>query len=141
MDTPSTEAVHLVAPYPTSRMETGLGELLKKSEADRAIFQMWLKGAMSDPRNVAHDKKSRNTKRISLKAQRTFSSRKKTAREESHGAHKETDAEKAGGSIAEPQDGDGIWLEAGPEPFVLGKARMLQEIWGSKPQTFALRDR
>jgi hypothetical protein len=38
-------------------METGLGELLKKGEADRAIFQMWLKGAMSDTRNVAHDKK------------------------------------------------------------------------------------
>jgi hypothetical protein len=24
-------------------METGLGELLKKCEADRVIFQMWLK--------------------------------------------------------------------------------------------------
>jgi hypothetical protein len=29
---------------------------------------------------------------------------KKTAREESHGAHKETDAEKAGGSIAKPTE-------------------------------------
>jgi hypothetical protein len=39
MNTPSTEWVHLVAPYPTSRMETGLGELLRKGEADRAIFR------------------------------------------------------------------------------------------------------
>jgi hypothetical protein len=38
MDTPSTERVHLVAPYPTSRMETGLGGLLKKGEADRSYF-------------------------------------------------------------------------------------------------------
>jgi hypothetical protein len=29
---------------------------------------------------------------------------KKTAREESQGAHKETDAEKAGGSFAEPSE-------------------------------------
>ena len=32
---------------------------------------------------------------------------KKTAREESHGAHKETDAEKAGGSVTESSDSTG----------------------------------
>jgi hypothetical protein len=62
---------------------------------------------MSDPRNVAHDKKVIHEKQkhgedLAEDAAHVPQPGKKTAHEESHGAHKETDAEKAGGSIVEP---------------------------------------
>jgi hypothetical protein len=62
---------------------------------------------MSDPRNVAHDKKvihekQKHGEHLAEGAAHVPQPGKKTAREESHGAHKETDAEKAGGSFAEP---------------------------------------
>lgn len=65
---------------------------------------------MSDPRNVAHDKKVIHEKQkhgedLAEGAAHVPQPGKKTAREEIHGAHKETDAEKAGGSIAEPSEG------------------------------------
>ena len=64
---------------------------------------------MSDPRNVAHDKKVIHEKQkhgedLAEGAAHVPQPGKKTAREESHGAHKETDAEKAGGSIAKPSE-------------------------------------
>jgi hypothetical protein len=47
--------------------------------------------------------KSRNTKRISLKAQRTFSSRERRPLVKNYTTRtRKTDVEKAGGSIAEP---------------------------------------
>jgi hypothetical protein len=71
---------------------------------------------MSDPRNVAHDKKVIHEKQkhgedLAEGAAHVPQSGKKTAREESHGAHKETDAEKAadtmptigGGGLPEEQ--------------------------------------
>jgi hypothetical protein len=62
---------------------------------------------MSDPRNVAHDKKvihekQKHGENLAEGAAHVPQPGKKTAREESHGAHKETDAEKAaGGGVAE----------------------------------------
>ncbi len=62
---------------------------------------------MSDPRNVQHDKKVINEKLkhgedLTTGAAHVPQPGKKTAAEKPHGAHKETDAEKAGGSVAEP---------------------------------------
>ena len=62
---------------------------------------------MSDPRNVQHDKKVMQEKQhegqdLSKGAAHAPQPGKKTAAEKPHGAHKETDAEKAGGSVAEP---------------------------------------
>ena len=62
---------------------------------------------MSDPRNVQHDKKVINEKLkhgedLTTGADHVPQPGKKTAAEKSHGAHKETDAEKAGGSVHEP---------------------------------------
>ena len=61
---------------------------------------------MSDPRNVAHDKKVIHEKQnqgqnLSKGAAHIPQPGKKTAHEKSHGAHKETEAEKAGGTITE----------------------------------------
>jgi hypothetical protein len=64
---------------------------------------------MSDPRNVAHDKKVIHEKQkhgedLAAGAAHVPQPGKKTAREESHGAHKETDAEKAGDITAEASE-------------------------------------
>ena len=61
---------------------------------------------MSDPRNVQHDKKVMNEKEhhgedLAAGAEHVPQPGKKTAAAKPHGAHKETDAEKAGGSVAE----------------------------------------
>jgi hypothetical protein len=61
---------------------------------------------MSDPRNVAHDKKVIQEKQhegqnLSKGAVHIPQPGKKTAHEKSHGAHKETEAEEAGGHVAE----------------------------------------
>ena len=65
-----------------------------------------LKFSMSDPRNVAHDKKVTHEKQLkgqnlSKGAAHIPQPGKKTAHEKSHGAHKETEAEEAGGTITE----------------------------------------
>lgn len=62
---------------------------------------------MSDPRNVQHDKKVIHEKQkhgedLTEGAAHVPQPGKKTAHEKPHGAHKETDAAKAGGSVAEP---------------------------------------
>ena len=62
---------------------------------------------MADPRNVAHDKKVISEKQhhgenVSEGAEHTRQPGKKPLHEKEHGAHRETDAEKAGGSVAEP---------------------------------------
>ena len=59
---------------------------------------------MSDPRNVAHDKKVIHEKQkqgenLAQDAAHVPQPGKKTAREESHGAHKETEVEEAGGNV------------------------------------------
>jgi CheY-like chemotaxis protein len=64
---------------------------------------------MFDPRNVAHDKKvilekQKHGEHLAEGAAHVSRPGKKTAREEPHGAHKETDAEKAGGSFADPSE-------------------------------------
>ena len=56
---------------------------------------------MSDPRNVAHDKKVIHEKQkqgenLTQGAAHVPQPGKKTAREESHGAHTETEAQEAG---------------------------------------------
>ncbi len=61
---------------------------------------------MSDPRNVQHDKKVIHEKQkhgedLSAGAAHVPQPGKKTATAKPHGAHVETEAEKAGGSIAE----------------------------------------
>jgi hypothetical protein len=61
---------------------------------------------MSDPRNVAHDKKVIHEKQkqgqnLAKDAAHLPQPGKKTAREGSHGAHKETELEEAGGNVAE----------------------------------------
>ncbi len=61
---------------------------------------------MSDDRNVQHDKKVINQKKhegqdLTQGAAQTPQPGKKTAHEKPHGAHKETEAEKSGGSVAE----------------------------------------
>ena len=63
---------------------------------------------MSDPRNVQHDKKVINEKKhhgedLAKGAEHTPQPGKKPAHEKPHGAHKETEAEKAGGSIADTE--------------------------------------
>ena len=63
---------------------------------------------MSDPRNVQHDKKVINQKQkhgedLTQGAAHTPQPGKKTAHDEPHGAHKETEAEKSGGSVAETE--------------------------------------
>ena len=63
---------------------------------------------MSDPRNVAHDKKVIQEKQkhgeyLAEGAAHVPQPGKKTAREEPHGAHKETATKKAG-SVAEPSE-------------------------------------
>jgi hypothetical protein len=60
---------------------------------------------MSDPRNVAHDKKVIHEKQkqgedLAKDAAHVPQPGKKTAHEKSHGAHKETEAEEAGESTA-----------------------------------------
>ena len=62
---------------------------------------------MSDPRNVAHDKKVMSEKEhhgedLHKGTEHVPQPGKKPVHEKPHGAHKETDAEKAGGSVAEP---------------------------------------
>ncbi|CAN5329781.1 hypothetical protein BH09VER1_BH09VER1_49230 [soil metagenome] len=61
---------------------------------------------MSDPRNVAHDKKVIHEKQkhgedLTAGAAHAPQPGKKTAHAEPHGAHRETEAEKAGGTINE----------------------------------------
>ncbi len=62
---------------------------------------------MSDPRNVAHDKKVIHAKlkhgeNLAKDAAHLPQPGKKTAREASHGAHRETEVEEAGGHLAPP---------------------------------------
>jgi hypothetical protein len=61
---------------------------------------------MSDPRNVAHDtkvihEKQNHGQNLSKGAAHIPQPGKKTAHEKSHGAQKETEAEEAGGAVAE----------------------------------------
>ena len=61
---------------------------------------------MSDPRNVAHDKKVIHQKQkqgesLAAGSAPTPHPGKKTAYAASHGAHKETEAEEAGGNVTE----------------------------------------
>jgi hypothetical protein len=62
---------------------------------------------MSDPRNVAHDKKviqvkHKHGENLAKGAAHVPQPGKKTARQGAHGAHKETELEEAGGNVAEP---------------------------------------
>lgn len=62
---------------------------------------------MSDPRNVQHDKKVIHEKQahgedLTKGAAHVPQPGKKTPAAKPHGARKETDAEKAGGSVTEP---------------------------------------
>jgi hypothetical protein len=62
---------------------------------------------MSDPRNVAHDKKVIQVKHkqgqnLAKGAAHVPQPGKKTAREGAHGAHKETELEEAGCNVADP---------------------------------------
>ena len=64
---------------------------------------------MSDPRNVAHDKKVIHEKQkqgenLSHGAAHAPQPGKKTAPEKSHGARKETEAEEAGGHLPPPKE-------------------------------------
>jgi hypothetical protein len=59
---------------------------------------------MSDPRNVAHDKKvihekQKHGENLTEGAEHVPQPGRKTAREQPHGAHVETESEKAGGTI------------------------------------------
>ncbi len=61
---------------------------------------------MSDDRKIQHDKKVINGKKhkgedLTAGAAHTPQPGKKTAHEKPHGAHKETEAEKSGGTVAE----------------------------------------
>jgi hypothetical protein len=61
---------------------------------------------MSDPRNIAHDKKVIHEKlkqgeNLAEGAAHIPKPGKKTARKESHGAQKETEVEEAGGNVTE----------------------------------------
>ena len=63
---------------------------------------------MSDPRNVQHDKKVINEKKhhgedVNKGSEHVVQPGKKPIHEKPHGAHKETEAEKAGGSIADTE--------------------------------------
>ena len=62
---------------------------------------------MSDPRNVAHDKKviqvkHKHGENLAKDANHIPQPGKKTARKGEHGAHKESELEEAGGNVAEP---------------------------------------
>jgi hypothetical protein len=64
---------------------------------------------MSDPRNVAHDKKiihekQKHGENLAKGAAHIPQPGKKTAHETSHGAHKETELEEGGGHAAPPSD-------------------------------------
>jgi hypothetical protein len=64
---------------------------------------------MSDPRNVAHDKKiihekQKHGENLAKGAAHVPQPGKKTAHETPHGAHKETELEEAGGHVAEPTE-------------------------------------
>jgi hypothetical protein len=64
---------------------------------------------MSDPRNVAHDKKVIHEKQkqgedLTKGAAHVPQPGKKTAHEQPHGARQETESEKAGGTIPETVD-------------------------------------
>jgi len=61
---------------------------------------------MSDPRNVAHDKKiihekQKHGENLAKGAAHIPQPGKKTARESAHGAHNETEVEEAGGNVTE----------------------------------------
>jgi hypothetical protein len=63
---------------------------------------------MSDPRNVAHDKKiirekQKQGENLAKGAAHVPQPGKKTAHEATHGAHKETEIEEAGGHIPPPE--------------------------------------
>ncbi len=62
---------------------------------------------MSDPRNVAHDKKviqvkHKHGENLAKGAAHIPQPGKKTAREGAHGAHQETELEQAGGNVPPP---------------------------------------
>ena len=62
---------------------------------------------MSDPRNVAHDKKVISEKQhhgedVSAGTEHTRQPGKKPEHEKPHGAHKETEIEEAGGNVPPP---------------------------------------
>jgi hypothetical protein len=64
---------------------------------------------MSDPRNVAHDKKVIHEKQKqgaqpAAGAAHVPQPGKKAGHEKPHGAHKETEAEEAGGHVEEPAE-------------------------------------
>jgi hypothetical protein len=64
---------------------------------------------MSDPRNVAHDKKVIHEKlkhgeNLAQGAAHLPQPGKKTAREGTHGAHHETETEEAGGNLPETKE-------------------------------------
>ena len=64
---------------------------------------------MSDPRNVAHDKKVIHEKQkqgedLAKGAAHLPQPGKKTAKDGAHGAHPETESEKAGGHLHEPTE-------------------------------------
>ncbi len=67
------------------------------------VLRTELESVMSDPRNVAHDKKiirekQKHGENMAKGAAHIPQPGKKTAREQSHGAHTETEAEEAGGN-------------------------------------------
>jgi len=62
---------------------------------------------MSDPRNVAHDKKviqvkNKHGENLAMGAAHIPQPGKKTAREGAHGSHQETELEQAGGHLQSP---------------------------------------
>jgi hypothetical protein len=64
---------------------------------------------MSDPRNVAHDKKTIHEKQkhgenLASGTAHIPQPGKKTSREKSHGAHKETELEEGGGHVPPPAE-------------------------------------
>ena len=66
---------------------------------------------MPDDRNIQHDKKVIQQKKhegqdLTQGAAHVPQPGKKTAHEKSHGAHKETEAEKSGNTVAEPTISD-----------------------------------
>ncbi len=66
---------------------------------------------MSDPRNVAHDKKVIHEKQKhgaqpAPGAAHAPQPGKKAGHEKPHGAHKETEAEEAGGHVTAPTEGN-----------------------------------
>ncbi len=64
---------------------------------------------MSDPRNVAHDKKviqekHNHEKDLAKGTAQVIQPGKKAAHEKPHGAHKETELEEAGGHVPPPAE-------------------------------------